>query len=81
MPVESRVIASRIEGLEMVEIVGIGLLVRLEDPADLENAQLKLLNEPERQRELSRKGSEIARRHFRREMRLDAIEQLLTGLA
>jgi len=66
--VESRVIASRIEGLEMVEIVGIGLLVRLEDPADLENAQLKLLNEPERQRELNRKGSEIARRHFRREI-------------
>jgi glycosyltransferase involved in cell wall biosynthesis len=75
------VIVSRIEGLEMIEEAGIGVLVNPEDSADLGNAVSKLLNEPEQRREMGRKGSEIVRNHFRWELRVDAIEQLLTGLA
>ena len=63
------------------EAAGVGGLVTPEDPADLENALMRLLNEPERRREMGRKGSQIARQDFRWESRVDAIEQLLTGLA
>jgi glycosyltransferase involved in cell wall biosynthesis len=75
------VIASRIEGLEMIERAGTGLLVKPDDPGDLENALLRLLNEQEQLEEMGRKGSEIARKELSWESRVDAIERLLTGLA
>jgi glycosyltransferase involved in cell wall biosynthesis len=75
------VIASRIEGLEVIERTGVGILVEPADPADLESALLKLLNDPQLCREMGRIGLEVAREEFRWESRVITIEHLLTGLA
>ena len=75
------VIASRIEGLEVIERTGVGILVDPEDPADLERALLKLLNDPQLCREMGRRGVEVAREEFSWESRVATIEHLLTGLA
>ena len=75
------VIASRIEGLEVIERTGVGILVEPEDPADIERALLKLLKDPQLCREMGRRGVEIAREEFSWESRVVSIEHLLTGLA
>jgi glycosyltransferase involved in cell wall biosynthesis len=75
------VIASRIEGLEVIERTGVGILVEPQDSADLERALLKLLNEPQLCKEMGRRGLNVAREEFSWESRVATIEHLLTGLA
>jgi len=75
------VIASRIDGLEVIERTGVGILVEPQDSADLERALLKLLNDPQLCKEMGRRGLEVAREEFSWESRVATIEHLLTGLA
>ncbi len=75
------VIASRIEGLEVIERTGVGILVEPQDSADLESALVKLLNDPQLCEEMGRRGLEVAREEFSWESRVATIEHLLTGLA
>ena len=75
------VIASRIEGLEVIERTGVGILVEPQDSADLESALVKLLNNPQLCEEMGRRGLEVAREEFSWESRVVTIEHLLTGLA
>jgi len=75
------VIASRIEGLEVIERTGVGILVEPQDSADLERALFKLLNDPQLCKEMGRRGLGVAREEFRWESRVATIEHLLTGLA
>jgi glycosyltransferase involved in cell wall biosynthesis len=75
------IVASRIEGLEVIERTGVGILVEPGDPIDLENALLKLLREPQQWREMGQRGLEVARQEFSWESRAATIEHLLTRLA
>ncbi len=75
------VIASRIEGLEFIEVEGAGRLIEPGDVESLEEALLDLLTDTQKRTNMGRKGLQIAREKFTWNSRTLNIEKILKELA
>jgi glycosyltransferase involved in cell wall biosynthesis len=74
------VVTSRIEGLEFIEVEGVGLLTSPEDIIGLEKALNELIEEPRKRTDMGQKGVQIVRERFSWESRVTEVEELLRKL-
>ena len=75
------VICSRIEGLEFVEVEGVGRLIDPEDVIGLEKELYRLAKNPRERMRMGQKGFKVAHEKFSWESRVIKIEEVLEGLA
>ena len=75
------VICSRIEGLEFVEVEGVGRLIVPEDIIDLREGLLDLMKNPQKRVNMGNNGFKIAREKFDWELKSTLIEKVLKELA
>jgi glycosyltransferase involved in cell wall biosynthesis len=75
------IIASRVEGLEIIETEGLGLLIEPEDMKSLEEGIYELIKDPEKRKNMGDKGLRIAGEKFGWESRVAKIEKILMKLA
>jgi glycosyltransferase involved in cell wall biosynthesis len=74
------VVTSRIEGLEFIEVEGVGLLTSPEDIIGLGKALNELIEEPGKRTDMGQKGVQIVRERFSWESRVTEVEELLRKL-
>jgi glycosyltransferase involved in cell wall biosynthesis len=74
------VVTSRIEGLEFIEVEGVGLLTSPEDIIGLEKALNELIEEPRKRTDMGQRGVQIVRERFSWESRVTEVEELLRKL-
>jgi glycosyltransferase involved in cell wall biosynthesis len=75
------VICSRIEGLEFIEVEGVGRLIEPENVMTLRDELLNLIENSEKRIKMGGKGLRIARERFDWEMKSTMIEKVLDNLA
>ena len=75
------VVASRVEGLELIEEEGTGRLTEPEDILSLEKTLYNLIEEPQERLMMGGKGFQIARERFSWESRVTQIEEVLKKMA
>jgi glycosyltransferase involved in cell wall biosynthesis len=75
------VVASRVEGLELIEIEGAGRLVEPGDLRNLESVLLELLVDPQKRVEMGQKGLQIVKNRFSWDLGALRIEKILEKLA
>jgi glycosyltransferase involved in cell wall biosynthesis len=75
------VICSRIDGLEFVELEGVGRLIEPEDVIGLERELYNLIKDPQERMRMGQKGIQVARERFNWESCATKIEKVLIELA
>jgi glycosyltransferase involved in cell wall biosynthesis len=75
------VLASRVEGLEFIEIEEVGLLTEPEDVTSIEKGLIELIETPQKRIEMGFKGRELAQEKFDWKLRVKRITEILEGLA
>jgi glycosyltransferase involved in cell wall biosynthesis len=75
------VIATKMEGLGVIEEAGAGRLTDLEDRKGLEEAMKELLKDRAKRMEMGRKGLKMVRERFDWMLKVIEIEEVLRNLA
>jgi glycosyltransferase involved in cell wall biosynthesis len=75
------VLASRVEGLEFIEIEEVGLLTEPEDVTSIEKGLIELIETPQKRIAMGFKGRELAQEKFDWKLRVKRITEILEGLA
>jgi glycosyltransferase involved in cell wall biosynthesis len=75
------VVASRVEGLEFIEVEGAGRLIEPGDLNDLKEVLFDLLTFPEKRVDMGQRGLKIAQERFTWDSRASNIEKILKELA
>jgi glycosyltransferase involved in cell wall biosynthesis len=75
------VIATRVEGLEVIEEAGAGRLIDPEDGGGLEEALIELLKDRDKRIEMGQRGLKMVRKRFDWALKVDEIERVLQDLA
>jgi glycosyltransferase involved in cell wall biosynthesis len=71
------VVCSKIDGLEFIEIEGVGQLVEPEDKVALQEGLFHLVHHPEKRMAMGEKGLQLARERFDWKFRVDKIEEVI----
>jgi glycosyltransferase involved in cell wall biosynthesis len=71
------VVCSKIDGLEFIELEGVGRLVEPEDKVGLQEGLFHLIHHPEKRMAMGEKGLQLARKRFDWKFKIEKIEEVI----